>query len=70
MNNPAPVRIVFIDDFRKKIWVYFLKNKSETFSRFKEFKALTEKQSRNIIKVIRSDGGGAYDSHEFTDFFK
>jgi hypothetical protein len=33
----------FIDDFGKKIWIYFIKNKSETFSSFKEFKIEEEK---------------------------
>ena len=35
--------LAFIDDFRKKMWVYFLKSKLEAFSKFKEFKALDEK---------------------------
>ena len=55
-----------IDDFSRKIWIYLLKNKSETFSRFKYFKTLTEKQSGKFIKVLSSDGGGEYDSHDFT----
>ena len=54
----------------KKTWIYFLRNKSKTFSKFKEFKGLTEKQSRKSIKMLRSDGGGEYDSHELLDFCK
>ena len=53
-----------------KYVIYFLKKKSETFSRFKEFKALTERKSRKFIKALRLDGGGEYDSHEFTYFYK
>ena len=60
----------FIDDFSRKTWIYFLKNKSETFSKFKEFKALTKKQSRKFIKMFRLDGGGVYDSNEFSYFYK
>ena len=37
--------LAFIDDYRRKTWVYFLKQKSETFAKFKEFKALAENQS-------------------------
>src|SRR5713226_1122272 len=44
--------LTFIDDFRRKTWIYFLRNKSETFSKFKEFKALTEKQSGKLIKML------------------
>ena len=62
--------LTFIDDFSKNVWVYFLKQKSETFTRFKEFKAEAEKQSGRFVKVLRSDGGGEYDSREFVDFCK
>eukprot|EP00253_Pinus_taeda_P003326 PITA_03326 len=37
--------LTFIDDFTRKRWVYFLKNKSEVFERFFNFKALVENQS-------------------------
>ena len=30
--------VYFIDDFSRKTWVYFMKNKDEVFSKFKEFK--------------------------------
>lgn len=33
----------FIDDYSKKKWVYFIKNKSNTLSRFEEFKEEEEK---------------------------
>ena len=31
-----------IDDYSRKVWIYFLKNKSETFLKFKEWKILVE----------------------------
>jgi hypothetical protein len=62
--------LTFMDDCRRKVWVYFLKQKSETFTRFKEFKAKAEKQSGIFVKVLRYDGGGEYDSREFVDFCK
>ena len=34
--------VSFIDDFSRKTWIYFLKNKDEVFNKFKEFKALSE----------------------------
>ena len=39
--------VSFIDDFYRKTWVYFMKNKDEVFSKFKEFKALIE----TILKI-------------------
>ncbi|MCI36864.1 copia-type polyprotein, partial [Trifolium medium] len=37
--------ILFIDDFSRMTWIYFIKEKSEVFGIFKKFKALVEKQS-------------------------
>ena len=34
--------VLFIDDHSRKSWIYFLKAKSESFDKFKEFKALIE----------------------------
>jgi transposase InsO family protein len=62
--------LTFIDDFSRKIWIYFLRHKSETFAKFKEFKAEAEKQSGKYIKSLRSDGGGEYNSNEFANFCK
>jgi transposase InsO family protein len=62
--------LAFIDDFSKKIWIYFLRHKSKTFAKFKEFKEEDEKQSGKHIKALRSDGGREYNSNEFENFFK
>ena len=34
--------VLIIDDFSRKAWIYFMKEKSETFSKFQEYKALVE----------------------------
>ena len=60
--------LTFIDDFSWKIWIYFIKNNSETFAKFKEFKASAEKQSGKFVKILRSYAKGEYDSKEFVDF--
>ncbi|KAL0556644.1 hypothetical protein IC582_005158 [Cucumis melo] len=52
--------ITFIDDFSRKLWIYFLKEKSEALVCFKSFKAFTENQSGYKIKTLRSDRGGEY----------
>ena len=36
--------MTIIDDYSRKVWPYFLKNKSEAFSAFKEWKTMVEKQ--------------------------
>lgn len=35
--------LTLIDDFSKNVWVYFIKHKFESFTRFKEFKSNIEK---------------------------
>ena len=47
--------LLFIDDFSRKPWAYFLKQKSEVFEVFKKFKAAVEKESGLEIKAMRSD---------------
>jgi hypothetical protein len=60
--------LTFIDDYSRKTWIYFLKAKSEVFTRFQVFRALVENQSGKKIKVLRSDNGGEYSSRQFVDF--
>lgn len=57
--------VLFIYDFSRNTWIYFLKKKSEVFDRFKEFKALVENQIEKKIKVLRTDNGGEFYSKEF-----
>ena len=35
--------VIFFDDFSQKCWIFFMQKKSETYSKFCEFKALVEK---------------------------
>jgi hypothetical protein len=62
--------VSFIDEFSRKTWIYFLRNKSEVFDRFKEFKALVENQIEKIIKVMRTDNGRELCGNEFEEFCK
>ena len=60
--------VTFIDDYSRKVWVYFMKAKSEVFDHFKKFKNQVEKETSMYIKCLRPDGGGEYFSHEFSNF--
>lgn len=62
--------LTFIDDYSRKVFVYFLKKKDETFSKFVEFKAFIEKQTGKEIKTLRTDNGGEYMSNAFDSFLK
>jgi hypothetical protein len=35
--------LLFIDDYTRFTWVYFLRKKSDTFEYFKEFRSMVEK---------------------------
>ena len=47
-----------------------MKYKSETFEKFKEFRAEVEKQLGKSIKTLRSDRGGEYLSQEFQSYLR
>jgi len=53
--------LTFVDDFSCKVWVYFLRQKNETLSMFKKFKALVENQTGRKIKKLRTDNGLEFD---------
>lgn len=59
--------ITFIDDYSRKMWVCFLVEKFEAFVVFKNFRALIEKEIGWSIKVFRTNYGGEFTSHEFTN---
>jgi transposase InsO family protein len=67
-NGGSRYFITFTDDFSRKTWVYLLKEKSNAFEIFKNFKALIEKESGNSIQCLRTDRGGEYLSNAFNEF--
>jgi len=60
--------LTFVDDFSCKVWVYFLRQKNETFFMFKKFKALVDNQTGRNIKKLRSDNGLEFVESEFNEF--
>ncbi|KAK1616449.1 hypothetical protein QYE76_021966 [Lolium multiflorum] len=57
--------LTFTDDLSRYGYIYFMKHKSETFEKFKEFQSEVENQRNKKIKFLRSDHGGEYLSYEF-----
>lgn len=57
--------LLYVDDYSRMIFVYFLKYKSEALARFKEFKAKVENQTNKRIKTLRSDNGLEFCNKEF-----
>ena len=61
--------VSFIDDFSHKTWIYLLRDKSEVFSKFKEYKSLVENQIDMKINIRRSDNGSEFTSEEFKELY-
>lgn len=57
-----------IDHYSRKIWVYLLKSKSETFEYFKFWKTKVEGQSDFKLKCLRTDNGLEFCNHAFNSF--
>lgn len=62
--------MTFIDDYSRFTWIYFLRTKAEVLTVFRSFVAYIETQFSKPIKVLRSDNGGEYMSHDFQVFLQ
>ncbi|KAE8705491.1 PLAC8 family protein [Hibiscus syriacus] len=62
--------VTFIDDFSRYVWVFFMKEKSDTFSKFKEFIDSAEGEVGKKIWCLRTDNRGEYRSNEFSQYLR
>ena len=62
--------LTIINDFSCKVWVFFLKHKSDVFSTFKDWKTMIEKQIGRQVKCLRADNGLEFCSNEFNTLCK
>jgi len=62
--------LLFIDDAMRHTDEYISKYKSEALEKFKEWKALRERESGKQVKRFRTDGGGEYTSKNFVEYLK
>ncbi|CAA7028677.1 unnamed protein product [Microthlaspi erraticum] len=60
--------VLFIDDYSKKVWVYFLRQKSDVFDKFKIWKAEVENQTGRKVKYMRLGNGIEYTDGKFVKF--
>ncbi|KAJ1685430.1 hypothetical protein LUZ63_016820 [Rhynchospora breviuscula] len=56
-NNGFRYYVVFVDDFTKFAWIFFLQSKDEVLQVFSTFKLQVENLLSSTIKVLRTDGG-------------
>ena len=59
-----------IDDYSRNTWVYFLKEKSQAFGKFKEWLAMVDVETGRKLKKLWINRGGEFLSEEFTTFCK
>ena len=60
--------VTFIDDFSRRMWIYFLSHKSEVLTKFQNFVHLVESSTGQRVQTIRSDNGGEYTSTAFSKY--
>ncbi|TYK23767.1 gag/pol protein [Cucumis melo var. makuwa] len=58
----------FNDDYSRYGYVYLIQNKSDSFEKFKEYKAKVENESGKTIKTLRSNRGGEFMDLRFQDY--
>ena len=57
-----------IDDYSRKLWVYFLATKDEAFLKFREWKKLVENQVDKKVRCLRTDNGLEFCNIAFDEF--
>jgi len=62
--------LLIIDDPTRHTDEYILKYMLEAFEKFKEWKALREKEWGKQVKWFRTDGGSEYTSKKFAEYLK
>ena len=60
--------LTLINNFLKKVWIYFLRKKSVVVSKFKVWKVEVEKEQGCSVKCLRFDNGREFTSREFQVF--
>ncbi|KAA3470300.1 pleiotropic drug resistance protein 3-like [Gossypium australe] len=66
--NGSMYFVLFIHDYSRFCWVYFMKHKFEVANIFFKFKAMVENQTTCKLKMIRSNNGTKYTSERFLVF--
>ena len=62
--------LMIIDDFSRKLWVSFLKQKIDVFSTLKDWKTMIEKQTGRKVKYLHTNNGLEFCSNDFNTLFK
>ncbi|KAG8503958.1 hypothetical protein CXB51_002230 [Gossypium anomalum] len=70
LRGGANYMLTFIDDFSRKVWLFFLKQNSDVFFAFKSWKIMIEKQTGKQIKYLRTENDLEFYFDEFNRLCK
>lgn len=59
--------VTVIDNYSRFLWVAFMKEKSEALTKFKAFQIEAKKLTGRRVKILCSNNGGEYVSHELNE---
>ena len=62
--------VSFIDDFSRHSWIYLIEKTSEVFSCLRGLKNHVERETRRMIKSLKSGGGKKHSSGQFTSYLQ
>ena len=62
--------LTIVDDFSRKVWVFFLKQKSDVFSTFKDWKTMIKKKTGRQVKCLCTDNELKFCFDEFNTLCK
>ena len=66
--NGARYFVLFIDDYSGWRFIFFLKHKSEAASKFMELINVLRGETGNLVRTLRTDGGGEWASNAFAEW--
>ena len=66
--NDVRYFLTFIDDFSRKVWVFILKSKNETFEKFKQRKVMVENPTGRNLKCLKIDNELEFCGEKFSNY--
>jgi 5'-3' exoribonuclease 2 len=66
----ARYMLIIIDDYSRRVLLYFLKQKDDTFAAFKNWKVMIERQTKRKVKLLCTDNGGEFCPYAFNDYYR
>jgi hypothetical protein len=66
--NGARYFVLFIDDYSGWRFIFFLKHKSKAASKFMELINVLRGETGNLVRTLRTDGGGEWSSNDFAEW--